>query len=299
MARYAFMNPSSLFVSRESEPMSTKDVKFVRLLQVVGANIGVAVLSLVGLGVVFYFSKFPFFILLFIISLLQGGLMIRAFGPAVNCEKGLSLGGKIVGWFGFVGWFLIHLVNAGIAAIGVIQNSYWAVVVELTVYLSINTLVLIPFYKALFWGQRVISDHQQASLSNNRNEIDTQKQGDQNRRDNSRFACQLLYDQHAHRLQNLLPRERLSDYFEQHLSDTFPAEIVEIRAEQLKEMILLFLEQGDGNHQKFSSLNEIAEYFQKQKEEIESLQYDEQTQQTMLSSLNEQEDRTIREFLSS
>jgi len=63
-------------------------------------------------------------------------------------------------------------------------------------------------------------------------------------------------------------------------------------------MIDSTLEQIGGNKQKFSSLNEIAAYFLEQKIEIESLGYDEPTQQSMLSSLNEQEDHTIREFLS-
>jgi len=121
---------------------------------------------------------------------------------------------------------------------------------------------------------------------------------DQHKREEIRLSCQLLYDQHTHELQQRFPRDRLVEYFDQYLSDSFPIEIVEQRGKLLKEMIESSLEQTAGNKQKFASLNEIAAYFQEQRKEIESLNYDEPTKQSFISSLNDQEDRTIREFLS-
>ncbi|QDU52979.1 hypothetical protein [Gimesia panareensis] len=279
--------------------MNAKDVNFVRLLQVFGANIGVIVLAFIGLVVGINFTKLPFFIMLFIISILQGGLMVRAFGPAVNSEEKLSLGGKIIGWSGLVGWLLIHLLNAVITYAQSVQSGFWATVIELSVYLTVNTFTLFPFYKGIFKGRKVNSDRNQTAIGNNKEEAEIQLREEQERREKARFDCQLLYDRNAGRLQNYFPKEKLADYHERHLSDSFPAEIVEKRAKQLEEMLHSFLVDTDGKHQQFTSLNEIAAYFQKQKQEIESLQYDEQTRQTIISSLNEQEDRTIREFLSS
>ncbi len=122
---------------------------------------------------------------------------------------------------------------------------------------------------------------------------------EQHKREEIRLSCQLLYDQHAIELQDRFPRERLNEYFNQYLSDRFSVKIVEQRGLLLKEMIESSLEQVKGNRQKYSSLNEIASYFRKQKQEIESLDYDVSTRQSFLSSLNHQEDRAIREFLSS
>ncbi|QDT91459.1 hypothetical protein Pan161_31170 [Gimesia algae] len=130
-------------------------------------------------------------------------------------------------------------------------------------------------------------------------QAEAQRNAEQLQREEIRLSCQLLYDQHAPALLTRFPRERLAEYFEQYLSDGFPIEIVEQRGKLLEEMIASSLEQTTGNKQKFASLNEIAEYFQEQKQEIDSLNYDDQTRQSFLSSLNLQEDRAIREFLSS
>lgn len=130
-------------------------------------------------------------------------------------------------------------------------------------------------------------------------QAEAQRQADQLQREEVRLKCQLLYDQHAPALQERFPRERLAEYFEQYLTDAFPPQLVETRAELLKEMILTSLEGTGKNRLRFACLNEIAAHFQEQKQEIESLNYDEQTRQSFLSSLNVQEDRAIREFLSS
>ncbi len=121
----------------------------------------------------------------------------------------------------------------------------------------------------------------------------------QHRREAARLDCQLFYDQHAPQLQERFPRERISEYFEQYLCDLFPAELVENRAKQLIGMIESSLEQAGGNKQRFASLIEIASYFEQQKQEIMSLNYDGSTRQSFLSSLALQEDQAIREFLSS
>ena len=132
-----------------------------------------------------------------------------------------------------------------------------------------------------------------------RQQAEQKQKVDQHQREEIRLSCQLLYDQHATELQDRFPRERFKDYFAQYLPDEFPLETVQQRGKLLKEMIDSSLEKVEGNKQKYSSLNEIAAYFQEQKKEIESLDYDESSRQSFLSSLNHQEDRAIREFLAS
>jgi len=121
----------------------------------------------------------------------------------------------------------------------------------------------------------------------------------QYRREAARLGCQLFYDQHAPQLQERFPRERIAEYFEQYLSDLFPADLVENRDRQLIGMIESSLEQAGGNQQRFANLMEIASYFEQQKQEIASLNYDEPTRQSFFSSLTLQEDQAIREFLKS
>ncbi len=123
------------------------------------------------------------------------------------------------------------------------------------------------------------------------------RNSDQHQREQIRLDCQLLYDQHAHQLQERFPRERLVEYFEQYLSDGFPIEIVEQRGALLKEMIASTLDQIGGNKQKFSSIIEISTYFENQRKEIESLDFDKPTKESYITSLNEQEDRVIQEFM--
>ncbi len=282
-----------------------REANISRLLQVIGANVGIIILSLVGLAVDSNFSGFPFFLFLFIISLLQGGLMIPAFGPITQSEISLSLAGKLVGWIGFIGWFFIHLINSVFVSRSV-QTGLWAILVEVIIYGSINTLVLIPFYKTLLYRPRRLSQKElevarlQTSQDAERIKSETEQQRkNQYQREEIRLSCQLLYDQHAVELQDRFPQQRLDDYFEQYLSDSFPIEIVQQRGRLLKEMIESSLEQSGGNKQKFSSLSEITAYFQERRQEIKSLDYDEQTEQSFLSSLSQQEERITREFLSS
>ncbi|QDT27875.1 hypothetical protein Enr10x_32100 [Gimesia panareensis] len=120
----------------------------------------------------------------------------------------------------------------------------------------------------------------------------------QRRREEVRLQCQLLYDQHALELRDKLKPERLESYFHEYLSDQYSAEMVEKRGELLKEMIAQSLGKESGSQANFNSLQEIALYFREQRIEIENLEYDAITLQTIQASLSAQEEALIRAFLS-
>tara|TARA_R110002111_G_scaffold164386_3_gene230570 strand:+ start:22774 stop:23700 length:927 start_codon:yes stop_codon:yes gene_type:complete len=120
----------------------------------------------------------------------------------------------------------------------------------------------------------------------------------QRRREEVRLQCQLLYDQHALELRDKLKPERLESYFYEYLSDQYSAEMVEKRGELLQEMIAQSLGREASGQTNFNSLQEIALYFREQRMEIEKLEYDAITLQTIQASLSTQEEALIRAFLS-
>lgn len=134
---------------------------------------------------------------------------------------------------------------------------------------------------------------QQAEERRKKNQADQQR-----RREEVRLRCQLLYDQHATELRDKLALERLEAYFQQYLSDEHTAEMVEQRGELLREMIEQSLGTELSRQSEFSSLEQIAVYFKERRTEIERLEYDVITLQTIQASLSAQEEASIRAFLS-
>ena len=286
-----------------------RESDFAKLLQAAGANLGIFVLSLVGLAVAVKLTWGPLFFFLFIISLFQGGLMIPAFKPACSRMIGMTLRDKVIGWTGFVGWFFFYLLIAAINSGDPLKRGFWIFGIALLFYFLCHTLALSKFYRQCFGFpsqqparkvfpktdeeiKRGIQEKEQQMLT------EQNRQTDQQKRDQARLHCLLLYDEHAQNLTNRFPRERLVEYFSQYLTDSLPVELVEQRSELLKEMIESSMDSRRRNNKKFSCFNDIAIYFQEQKQEIESLNYDDATKQSFLSSLHHQEDVAIREFLS-
>lgn len=281
---------------------------FSKLLQVIGANIAIVVLSLIGFAIAANFTWGALLLFLLIVSISQGGLMIRAFGPAVGCEYHLTLGGKVVGWIGFIGWFAIHLLLAGVITFVSMHKAIWLLGTALIIYFVIHTIASISFYRQIFMLDRITIKRPKTDTipeksaeeiqreTEAREQIEQKHKTDQQQRDEARLHCLLLYDEHAHNLTNRFPRERLMEYFQQYLADSFSVELVEQRAERLKEMIESSLHSKGRNRQKFSSFIDITNYFQEQRKEIELLDYDDSVKQSFLTSLNLQEDRAVREF---
>ncbi len=121
---------------------------------------------------------------------------------------------------------------------------------------------------------------------------------EQHRREEVRLRCQLLYDNHAHELQEKLSPEGLEAYFSQYLSDQHSAEMVEQRGELLKEMIEQSLDPQTSDQLEFNSIQEIALHFKEQRIEIAKLEYDSITRQTIQAALSTHEDSLIRTFMS-
>ncbi|MFN0196053.1 MAG: hypothetical protein ACKVT0_04865, partial [Planctomycetaceae bacterium] len=263
--------------------MSSAYTYWSRLLPVVGSNVAVVMLAFAGLAVVHNFTDGAMFILLLVVSLLQGGLMVRAFGPVAGSESGLSLGGQIVGWIGFIGWFVVHLVNAGIATPKSVPEASFIVLAEVLLYGVVHTILLIPFYTEPIREHRrrrqeAVSVATKArSHDQSRSDEEARRKTDQQRRDDARLECQLYYDRHADRFKLKFPRERLQEYFAAYMTDAHPTEAVDQRARLLLEMLREQLQGQPGGAVAFGSLADIATHFSTQRVELETLPYDEET----------------------
>jgi hypothetical protein len=125
---------------------------------------------------------------------------------------------------------------------------------------------------------------------------ESQAAADRKRRENAQLSCLWAFDRYSTGRGERIPRGRVQAYFDQYMSNAHSAEEVEERASQLKEI----LEEAGGTPGKksaFSSLDDLAVHFQKKRLEIDALPYDEDTKETLLTSINAQEEVAIREVL--
>ncbi len=124
------------------------------------------------------------------------------------------------------------------------------------------------------------------------------QKSDQNRREEARLECDLLYQRHASQLASFFPPERYEALASQHLSEEHAAEDVEQRAARLQQMIRDCLDASPGSDAKFKSLQEVAAYFDDRRKEIDNLPYDDDTKGTFRTLVNGQEEAAVRRFLS-
>jgi hypothetical protein len=116
------------------------------------------------------------------------------------------------------------------------------------------------------------------------------------RRDEARFNVLVVYDKRAAGYGERIPRTRLLGYLDRYLGDDVPLEVIEERAKQLTQL-LQETSRGGRTASPFQGLDDIAAQFQKRREQIMALPYDDETRETLLFSLNAQEEAAIREFL--
>jgi hypothetical protein len=122
---------------------------------------------------------------------------------------------------------------------------------------------------------------------------------DARRCEDARLRCLLAYDRHGAILVKRLPRERLEEYLKRYMPDTASPEVIEERARIFIGMMDEWVaEEKSREKKRFSSLEELAAYFQKQREEAAKLAYDDQTKNTFETNVNNQEQQAIRRFLS-
>ena len=123
---------------------------------------------------------------------------------------------------------------------------------------------------------------------------------DSRRRDDARMRCLMFYDRHGDVLAERFPRERLQEYFAQYMPDTSPAEIVEERAQTLITLLEQSIEHANSRQTKrFKSLEELADFFQGQREELSRLSYSNEIKDSLITNINSQENEAVRRFLSS
>lgn len=139
-------------------------------------------------------------------------------------------------------------------------------------------------------------EHAQREAEERRRTEQRNSESNRQRRENARLRCLMLYDRHATELESRFSRERLESYFATYLTDQHPPEAVEERAKLLEQLIE---ESAAGTSKKhaFQTLDDIAAYFRARAAEIQSLPYDDDVRDTLLTLLNKQEEDTIRRFL--
>lgn len=120
---------------------------------------------------------------------------------------------------------------------------------------------------------------------------------EQRRRDDVRMECYLLYDRHVDQLETHFPRQMLQEYFETYMKATHSAAVVEQRARLLMEMLREQINSKTDRMAAFTSLADVAAYFREQRQEVETLPYDEETRESLLFAVNKREDAAIAAFL--
>lgn len=121
------------------------------------------------------------------------------------------------------------------------------------------------------------------------------QQTDQKRREEARFACQMLYDRYRARIETKFSPMQLQAHFEKYLPDTLSPEEVERRAAQLKELILELAESDGRNRPRFKSLIDLHEYYHRQQQAVLNSPYPEDVKQSLISDLAREEAKAIRE----
>jgi hypothetical protein len=130
-----------------------------------------------------------------------------------------------------------------------------------------------------------------------RQELESREVVEQRRRDDVRLECYLLYDRHVNQLQEYFPREMLQEYFDTYMQTSHSATVVETRARLLMEMLRDQINSKTDRMAAFTSLADVAAYFQEQSREIDALPYDEETRESLRFAVNKREDAAIAAFL--
>ena len=204
----------------------------------------------------------------------------------------------------------LHIVLRGLLAAGLALTVSW-------VLLSVASFVLwhlLVLAQASSLRARLTARHRREAeqISNEqalRQQADhyarerseaTQKAEACRRRDDARMRCLMLYDRHSTTLAERFPRERLQEYFDHYMSDSSSPEIVEERARTLIALIDEWVVQDKTRQKKeFRTLEELATFFQKQRDEVAGLSYGADIKDSFITNINIQEEQAVRRFLSS
>ncbi len=117
-------------------------------------------------------------------------------------------------------------------------------------------------------------------------EAENRKKGEaQKRRSDARADCEMLFQLYAVDISNRFSRESLDEWIKKYMGDDQSPDDVEQRAEQLRKMIIHHREQVRPTP-KFATLQELANWFQSQKEQIDQLPVDDRLKRMLTANLN-------------
>lgn len=117
------------------------------------------------------------------------------------------------------------------------------------------------------------------------------------RREDARMRCELTYHQYARQLGTSFSRKRFDQFLERYMNDQLPPDFVEQREQLLKEMLIESLGTAHKSVPKFTTMTELAAYFDARRHEVEQLPHDEDVKDSYRTQLNKQEDEALRRFL--
>lgn len=117
-------------------------------------------------------------------------------------------------------------------------------------------------------------------------------------RANIRYDLELLYDRYRAELADKISSDRFEAYFKTHLTENLSPEVYEQRAEKLKSMIRDRLNiRSKPSKPEFESLDEVIEHYRDRKQRLAYLGLDEDELETLRLTLDDMQDRDLREFL--
>jgi len=198
---------------------------------------------------------------------------------------------------------LVSHVLGSLAAAALSVGAAWILLAMLyaiaTAIRWILSLIFWPFFKcrdAIARHYRNARDrHRQYAMQRDRREEQWRKDQhnqqsaratscDRERRADARASVYLAYAKHRPAIEAKLSKEALEEYVHGHLAEEHAPENVEARARSLVEMIENLAAEGAAKTVRYSPL-ELAQWYESQRAQIESLQIAERLKQTQLAEL--------------
>jgi hypothetical protein len=110
------------------------------------------------------------------------------------------------------------------------------------------------------------------------------KAAGQRRREDARARCELLFSLYAPEIGQRFPRALLDDFVRNYMGDERSPETVEQRSEQLQGILLQHLEKS-GQSTKRVTLADLAQWFLREKEQIEATPLQDEDRENLLAQL--------------
>lgn len=104
-------------------------------------------------------------------------------------------------------------------------------------------------------------------------------------RSDARADCEMLYQLYAPEIDTRFPRASLDEWIKKYMGDDQSPSDVEQRADQLRKLIIHHREQVKPTP-KFSTMADLATWFQEQKSQIETLPIEDRLRRMLLANLN-------------